>query len=51
MIGVGGTVGSAIGGYMPLIWGGDAFSYTSIALSGVGGLLGIWLTVKLTDGL
>ena len=37
------TVGSAVGGYLPVLWGGDLLSFSSLILSGVGGILGIWL--------
>ncbi len=35
-------VGSTVGSYAPLVWGGSAFSISSIILGGVGGFLGIW---------
>jgi hypothetical protein len=40
-------VGSAIGGYIPLIWGDSFFSFTSVILTAVGGIAGIWLGFKL----
>ena len=43
LIWIGLTVGSAGGGYLPLLWGGDLISLTSVALSAVGGIVGIWL--------
>ena len=30
------AIGSAIFGYIPLVWGGSAFSFSSIILGGVG---------------
>jgi len=43
LIWIGLTVGSLAGGYLPVLWGGDAISFSSIILSAVGGVLGIWL--------
>ncbi len=43
------AVGSAIGGYLPLLWGGNLFSFTSIILTAVGGIAGIWVGYKLGD--
>lgn len=36
-------IGSFIGGHIPLLWGGEAFSMAAILWSGIGGLLGISL--------
>ena len=46
---IGLTVGSVGGGYLPLLWGGDFFSFTSIALSALGGFLGIWAGFKIGE--
>ena len=35
-------VGSTVGSYVPMIWGGDLLSVSSVMLGGVGGILGIW---------
>ncbi len=43
------TVGSLVGGYAPLLWGGDTLSFTSIGLSAVGGLVGIWAGFKIGE--
>jgi hypothetical protein len=43
LIWVGLTVGSAIGGYLPALWGGDVISFSSIVLSAAGAIVGIWL--------
>jgi hypothetical protein len=40
-------VGSAIGGLVPELWGGGAFSYSSVLLSGIGGIAGLWIGLKL----
>ena len=36
-------LGSAIGSYVPALWGDDVFSMSSILLSGIGGLVGIYI--------
>ena len=41
--------GSTIGGYIPTLFGIDAFSVISILGGFVGGLLGIWLTFRLLN--
>jgi hypothetical protein len=41
-------IGGTIGGYIPMLWGDSAFSFTSILLSGVGSILGIYLAFKMT---
>ena len=41
-------VGSTVGSLIPLLWGASMFSISSIILSAVGGIVGIWLTWKLT---
>ena len=42
------AIGSAIGGYIPLLWGDSAFSFTSIVLTAVGGIAGIWAGFRLS---
>ena len=42
-------IGSAIGGYIPMLWGGSLFSFSSIILTAVGGLAGIWLGFKISN--
>ncbi len=41
-------IGSSLGGYLPVLWGGSLFSFTSILLTAVGGLLGIYLGFKIS---
>lgn len=43
LIGIGMFLGSTVGSYVPLLWGGSVFSFTSILFGVIGGLLGIWL--------
>jgi hypothetical protein len=42
-------VGSTIGGFLPSLWGDSLFSLSSVILTAVGGLVGIWLGFKLSD--
>jgi hypothetical protein len=44
-------LGSIVGGYLPLLWGGSVFSLSSIFLSGVGALVGIWFGFKVSQRL
>lgn len=41
------TIGGTVGAYIPLLWGGSAFSMSSVFFSGIGGIGGIWLGYKL----
>jgi hypothetical protein len=40
-------IGSTIGGAVPELWGGEMMSYTSLLLSGVGALIGLWVGVSM----
>lgn len=48
IIWLGAGIGGTIGGLIPLLWGDDMLSPWAIFLSMVGGLLGIWLAVKVS---
>ncbi len=48
LIGIGMFLGSTIGSYMPILWGGSLFSITSILWSVIGGLVGIWLGYRIS---
>jgi hypothetical protein len=48
LVWIGMAVGSALGGYLPALWGGDLLSFSSLILSAVGGILGIWLGDRLS---
>ena len=48
VIWLGMIVGSTLGGFIPLLWGSDFLSFSSIILTAVGGIAGIWLGFKLT---
>ncbi len=42
-------IGSTLGGYLPTLLGAEAFSFTSLLASFIGGVLGIWLAFKLSE--
>lgn len=42
------TVGMAAGGFIPMLWGAGEISFSSIILSGIGGIIGIWFGFKLS---
>ena len=48
MIWIGLTVGSLVGSFLPVLWGGSELSMSSVIFSAVGGLLGIWAGFKLS---
>jgi hypothetical protein len=41
IIGIGAFLGSTIGGYVPVIWGGSVFSFISILFGVAGGIVGV----------
>ena len=43
------SVGSAIGGYIPNLWGDSLFSFASIILTAVGGIAGIYIGFKIAN--
>jgi hypothetical protein len=43
LVWIGLTVGSAVGGYLPALCGGDLISFSSVILSAADGIVGIWL--------
>ena len=49
LVWIGMTVGSVVGGYLPVLWGGDLLSFSSLILSGLGGILGIWLGDRFSE--
>jgi len=48
MIWFGLVVGSTVGSFIPTLWGAGMLSFSSILLSAVGGIGGIWLAFKVT---
>jgi hypothetical protein len=49
LIWLGMFIGSAIGGYVPSLWGDSLLSFSSVLLTAVGGILGIWAGFKLSN--
>lgn len=49
LIWIGVFIGSTIGGAIPLLWGDSYFSFTSVILSGVGGVGGIIVAYKINE--
>lgn len=47
LIWLGMFVGSTIGSLVPMLWGSGMLSFSSICLSAVGGILGIWLGYRI----
>ncbi|MEK9177488.1 MAG: hypothetical protein AAB777_00025 [Patescibacteria group bacterium] len=41
--------GSTVGGFIPKLWGASLFSMSSVILSAIGGLAGIWIGYKLSQ--
>jgi outer membrane lipoprotein SlyB len=48
MILLGVVFGSFVGGYAPCLVGADSLSITSLFGSAAGGILGLWISYKLT---
>ena len=43
------TVGTIIGGYIPVLWGDSGFSIVSLLFGGAGAIVGVVVGVRLTD--
>lgn len=43
-------IGSTIGAYLPYLWDSSIFSFSSIILSAVGGMVGILVGYKMGQG-
>ena len=46
---IGVFVGSTIGSSIPMLWGSDFLSFSSVFLGGVGAFVGIWLGWRLSQ--
>ncbi|CAN5712561.1 hypothetical protein BH11PAT2_BH11PAT2_08890 [soil metagenome] len=46
---IGLLVGSTIGGFIPDLWGAGLFTFSSIILSAVGGMIGIYIGWKIAS--
>jgi len=44
-------IGSSVGAYLPVLWGGSIISYSSVFLSAAGGIAGIWLGLKIGNSI
>ncbi len=40
-------VGSTIGGFIPMMWGADMFSFSSVIFNAIGAIVGIYLGFKM----
>ncbi len=49
LIWVGMIAGSTIGGLIPSLWGDSLLSLSSVVLTALGGLMGIWLAFRFND--
>ncbi len=49
LIWIGMSVGSAIGSYIPTLWGDSFLSFSSIILTAVGGFAGIYVGFKIAN--
>jgi len=44
-------IGSLIGAYVPMLWGGGIFSFSSIVFSTIGGIAGIMIAIKIGNSM
>ena len=49
LIGIGATIGSILGSYVPTLWGDSDFSTASILFAFFGGMLGIFIAYKIAQ--
>lgn len=49
LVWIGMLIGSSIGGFIPTLWGAGFLSFSSIILTAVGGMIGIWVGYKLSQ--
>jgi hypothetical protein len=50
LVWMGAMVGSTLGGLLPMLWHASLFSFSSILLSMIGGVAGIWLAWRIERG-
>ncbi len=41
-------VGSTIGSFLPVVWGGSEFSFASVIWGAIGGFAGIWFGIRIS---
>jgi len=46
---IGMVIGSAIGSFIPTLWGDGFISFTSVVLTAVGGIIGIYIGFKISE--
>jgi hypothetical protein len=44
-------VGSSVGGLLPEAWGGSALGPGALILGALGGVAGVWVAARISDGL
>jgi len=44
----GAIIGTMIGSYVPLLWGGNFLSFASVFISAIGGILGVYIGFQMT---
>lgn len=49
LVWIGMFVGGTIGGFVPLLWGGSAFSFSAILWNGIGAIAGIYAGFKISN--
>lgn len=49
IIWIGMAVGGTVGGFVPLLWGADAFSFSGILWNAIGAVAGIWIGYRLNN--
>jgi len=49
MVMIGLTIGSVLGGYIPILLGASFLSYWSIIGNAIGGIIGVWMGYKLSE--
>jgi len=48
LIWIGSIIGSTVGGALPMLWGDNAFSLSSVIFGAIGAILGIYLAFKIS---
>lgn len=48
LVWIGVFIGSALGGFVPSLWGASALSFSSVFGTFIGGVLGIWVAFKIS---
>jgi len=48
-IGLFGSLGMVVGGYVPVLWGASSFSLQSLLFGAIGGVAGIWAGARIAE--